>query len=192
MVAISFDRHLYYPLLSLEDKDAVPLKMRPLAFDSPSEVQFVEDLQAFYGSDKGKEVIGGRSLYLLRNASSESKGLGFALAGNFYPDFLLWLVDDQTGQQWLSFIDPKGLRNISIDNPKLQLYKEIKSIESEINKNTTDNNTLTLDAFILSPTKFTDLLNIGNRLKQSDLEEKHILFMEVGGDYLQGIFSRIH
>ncbi|MEK9655201.1 MAG: TauD/TfdA family dioxygenase, partial [Halieaceae bacterium] len=68
MVAVTFDRHLYYPLLSLEDKEAVPLKMRPLAFDSPSEVQFVEDLQAFYSSEKGKEVIGARSLYLLRNA----------------------------------------------------------------------------------------------------------------------------
>ena len=31
MVAISFDRHLYYPLLALEDKDAVPLKLRPYA-----------------------------------------------------------------------------------------------------------------------------------------------------------------
>lgn len=31
MVAISFDRHLYYPLIALEDKDAVPLKLRPLS-----------------------------------------------------------------------------------------------------------------------------------------------------------------
>jgi hypothetical protein len=191
MVAVTFDRHLYYPLLSLEDKEAVPLKMRPLAFDSPSEVQFVEDLQVFYSSEKGKEVIGARSLYLLRNAASESKGLGFALAGNFYPDFLLWLVDDQTSEQWLSFIDPKGLRNISLDHPKLQLYKEIKNIEAEINTTTSDSCTLTLNAFILSPTKYTDLLNIGDSLEKSDLEDRHILFMESGGDYLQGLFSRI-
>ncbi len=108
MVAISFDRHLYYPLLSLEDKDAVPLKLRPLAFDAPSEVEFVRDLEAFYNSSVGKECIGKRSLYLLRNADRQEKGLGFALAGNFYPDFLLWLVDDDTGQQWLTFVDPKG------------------------------------------------------------------------------------
>ena len=36
MVAICFDRHLYYPLFAIEG--AVPLKMRPLAFDAPSEV----------------------------------------------------------------------------------------------------------------------------------------------------------
>lgn len=29
MVAISFGRHLYYPLLALEDKDAVPLEDAP-------------------------------------------------------------------------------------------------------------------------------------------------------------------
>lgn len=99
---------LYYPLLSLEDKEAVPLKMRPLAFDAPSEWEFVRDLEAFYNSAPGKEAIGKRSLYLLRNADSEAKGLGFALAGNFYPDFLLWLVDDNTGEQWLFLLGYHG------------------------------------------------------------------------------------
>jgi hypothetical protein len=131
-VAISFDRHLYYPLLALEDKDAVPLKMRPLAFDAPSEWEFVRDLEAFYNSPDGKSFIGPRSLYLLRNADSEAKGLGFALAGNFYPDFLLWLVDDTTGKQWLTFVDPKGLRNLDLSHPKLGLYKEVKTLEATL------------------------------------------------------------
>jgi hypothetical protein len=42
MVAICFDSHLYYPLFAIEGP--VPLKMRPLAFDAPSEIQFVRDL----------------------------------------------------------------------------------------------------------------------------------------------------
>lgn len=88
MVAICFDRHLYYPLFAIEG--AVPLKMRPLAFDAPSEIQFVRDLETFYQSPLGQQIIGKRSLYLLRNADTKAKGLGFALAGNFYPDFL-WL-----------------------------------------------------------------------------------------------------
>jgi len=50
---------------------------------------------------------------------------------------------------------------------------------------------LTLNAFILSATQYTDLLIIGDSLQKSDLEETHILFMEGGGDYLQGLFSRI-
>ena len=76
---------------------------------------------------EGKEAIGPRSLYLLRNADREEKGLGFALAGNFYPDFLLWLVDDASGKQWLTFVDPKGLRNLDLSHPKLGLYKEVKT-----------------------------------------------------------------
>lgn len=193
MVAICFDRHLYYPLLSLEDKDAVPLKMRPLAFDAPSEVQFVRDLEAFYNSPAGKHAIGPRSLYLLRNADREEKGLGFALAGNFYPDFLLWLVDDQTGQQWLTFVDPKGLRNLDLSHPKLGLYKEVKTLEATLAKQMkTGEAKLILNAFVLSPTKFSDLLNVGSPTMKADLEQRHVLFMEDGPvSYLGKLFAGI-
>ena len=194
MVAISFDRHLYYPLLSLEDKEAVPLRMRPLAFDAPSEWTFVRDLEAFYNSAVGKAAIGNRSLYLLRNADSEAKGLGFALAGNFYPDFLLWLVDDNTGEQWLTFVDPKGLRNMDLTHPKLGLYKEVKTLEATLNAQAKPGEfKLVLNAFILSPTKFSDLLNVGDPAKKKDLEDRHVLFMEEGGhSYLNKMFSQIH
>ncbi|MEA2117159.1 DEAD/DEAH box helicase family protein [Halovibrio sp. HP20-50] len=193
MVAISFDRHLYYPLLALEDKDAVPLTLRPLGFDAPSEWEFVRDLEAFYNSPEGKEAIGHRSLYLLRNADSEKKGLGFALAGNFYPDFLLWLVDDTTKQQWLTFVDPKGLRNLDLSDAKLGLYKEVKTLESTLAAQAKPGEPpLTLNAFVLSPTKFSDLLNVGDPKHKTELEERHVLFMEEGGNsYLKKMFDRI-
>ncbi len=184
MVAISFDRHLYYPLLALEDKDAVPVKLRPLAFDAPSEVKFVRDLEAFYNSPDGKQAIGQRSLYLLRNADREEKGLGFALAGNFYPDFLLWLVDDASGKQWLTFVDPKGLRNLDLSHPKLGLYKEVKTLETTLASQAKAGEApLVLNAFVLSPTKFADLLNVGDPTKKADLESRNVLFMEDGSDY---------
>jgi len=183
MVAICFDRHLYYPLFAFDD--VVPLKMRPLAFDAPSEVKFVRDLEAFYKSTVGKDVIGKRSLYLLRNADTQAKGLGFALAGNFYPDFLLWLVDDASGEQWLSFIDPKGLRQIGLNNPKLGLYKEVKMLQTKLG-----DPKLTLNAFIVSDTAFTDLLNVS--CKKADLEVRNVLFMADGGPiYLKKMFELI-
>lgn len=193
MVAISFDRHLYYPLLALEDKDAVPLKLRPLGFDAESEWMFVRDLEAFYHSPAGKEAIGARSLYLLRNADSEKKGLGFALAGNFYPDFLLWLVDDATGQQWLSFVDPKGIRNLDLSHPKLRLYKEVKTLESTLASQAKPGEPpLVLNAFVLSATRFADLLNVGDPAKKIELEDRHVLFMEDGGaSYLEKMFARM-
>lgn len=190
MVAISFDRHLFYPLFGFEkdeDKDFVPLKLRPLGLGAPSEVEFVRDLEAFYLSANGKNAIGTRSLYLLRNAASEDKGLGFALAGNFYPDFLLWLVDDATGKQWLTFVDPKGLRNLDLSHPKLGLYKEVKELQKSLA--TTGEAELVLNAFILSPTDFSELLNIG-ATKKADLESRHVLFMEDGGThYLEKMFA---
>ena len=193
MVAISFDRHLYYPLLALEDKDAVPLKLRPLAFDAPSEWEFVRNLEAFYNSSEGKEAIGARSLYLLRNADREEKGLGFALAGNFYPDFLLWLVDDASGKQWLTFVDPKGLRNLDLSHPKLGLYKEVKTLEATLAAQARAGEApLVLNAFVLSPTKFADLLNVGDPTKKADLESCNVLFMEDGASvYLKKLFRAL-
>jgi len=183
MVAISFGHHLYYPMFAIEGD--VPLKMRPLAFDAPSEIKFVRDLENFYKSSSGKEVIGSRSIYLLRNADSKSKGLGFALAGNFYPDFLLWLVDDQTGDQWLSFVDPKGLRQMNLNDPKLNLFLEIKNIQKKLG-----DPKLILNAFILSDTNFSDLLNVS--FKQSDLENRNVLFMDEGGStYLRKLFNKL-
>ncbi|MFW5402277.1 DEAD/DEAH box helicase family protein [Yersinia sp. 1252 StPb PI] len=193
MVAISFDRHLYYPLLALENKESVPLKMRPQAFDAPSEWTFVRDLEEFYNSADGRDAIGQRSIYLLRNASREDKGLGFALAGNFYPDFLLWLVDDMTGIQWLTFVDPKGLRNLDLMDPKLGLYKEVKILQSKLaEQSSPDDKKLILNAFILSQTKFTDLLNIGKSAKKIELEDRNVLFMEDGmTDYMKKMFLKI-
>lgn len=183
MVAICFDSHLYYPLFAFEG--VVPLKMRPLSFDAPSEIQFVRDLEAFYKSPLGQQVIGNRSLYLLRNADTKAKGLGFALAGNFYPDFLLWLVDDNTGEQWLNFIDPKGLRQMNLSDPKLGLYKEVKVIQEKL-----CDPKLTLNAFIISGTQFSSLLNVS--CKQADLEKRNVLFMSDGGQiYLKKMFERI-
>jgi hypothetical protein len=159
--------------------------MRPLAFDAPSEIQFVRDLEAFYTSPLGQEIIGKRSLYLLRNADTHAKGLGFALAGNFYPDFLLWLVDDETGNQWLNFVDPKGLRQMSLNDPKLGLYKEVKVLQEKLG-----DSKLTLNAFIASGTPFASLLNVS--CKQADLEERNVLFMPDGGQvYLKKMFERI-
>ncbi|WP_415035349.1 hypothetical protein [Azonexus sp.] len=200
MVAICFNQHLFYPLLGFDNDDGkkqVPLKLTPLGLGAKSEVRFVRDLEAFYNSSAGKEAIGPRSLYLLRNAASANKGLGFALAGNFYPDFLLWLVDDApdtgTAKQWLSFVDPKGLRNLDLSHPKLGLYKEVKTLEATLAEQAKAGEApLVLNAFILSPTKFTDLLNMNNAVKKADLENRHVLFMEDGANaYLQKLFQKL-
>ncbi len=185
MVAVTFDKHLYYPLLSIEKNADLPLKMRPMAFDAPSEITFIQDLEAFIETPKGQDIIGDKSLYLLRNADTKSKGLGFATAGNFYPDFLLWLVDDKTGKQWLSIIDPKGIRNLNLDDAKFGLYSEIKALEPKL-----ADKDLSLSAFIVSETLHSDLINVSE--PKDKLEDRNVLFMEdTGPVYLEKLFRKM-
>ncbi|MDM2974941.1 DEAD/DEAH box helicase family protein [Citrobacter sp. CK198] len=185
MIAVTFDKHLYYPLLSIEKNADLPLKMRPTAFDAPSEITFIKDLQGFIETPKGQKTIGNRSLYLLRNADSKAKGLGFATAGNFYPDFLLWLVDDESGKQWLSLIDPKGIRNLNLDDAKFGLYKEIKELEKKLS-----DDKLSLSAFIVSETRFVDLINVSE--PKDKIEERNVLFLEdTGSIYLEKLFKKM-
>lgn len=185
MIAVTFDKHLYYPLLSIEKNADLPLKMRPTAFDAPSEITFIKDLQEFIETPKGQKTIGNKSLFLLRNADSKAKGLGFATAGNFYPDFLLWLVDDESGKQWLSLIDPKGIRNLNLDDAKFGLYKEIKELEKKFS-----DDKLILSAFIVSETRFVDLINVSE--PKDKIEARNVLFLEdTGSIYLEKLFKKM-
>ena len=132
-------------------------------------------------------MINGRSLYLLRNVARSAKGIGFALAGNFYPDFLLWLVDDKTGKQWLNFIDPKGIRMLDLNGPKFQLFQEVKELQTRL----ADPN-LVLNAFIITPTAINSLINADN-VSEQQLEERHLFFMgpEKPTSYLDKMFARM-
>ncbi len=90
----------------------------------------------------------------------------------------------ETGQQWLSFIDPKGLRNMNISDPKLQLYEEVKVLEKQLN-----DPKLKLNAFIISQTHQNDLIN--NNLSQTELENRNVLFTDNSDRYLPKLFEKI-
>lgn len=147
----------------------------------------IEQSRRFREQKEADRLIREHDRYLLRNADTQAKGLGFARAGNFYPDFLLWLVDDATGQQWLSFVDPKGIRNLDLNDPKLGLYSEIKERQKEL-----DDPDLILNAFILSYTQYSDLLNVGTAGSKEDLETRNVLFMDDGSKkYLSKMLKNI-
>ncbi|MEE3701086.1 DEAD/DEAH box helicase family protein [Mannheimia haemolytica] len=180
--AICFNSHLFYPLLSFDKSTGLPIKISPLPLAAESEMQFIDDLMQAEKSGELAQWLGGKSLYLMRNADRKDKGLGFALAGNFYPDFLLWVVDHHSGKQWLSFVDPKGIRQMDLHDPKFGLYQEVKVLEAKI----ADPN-LVLNSFILSITQLKDWVNM--RLTEEELAERHILFME--NNYLQQMFEKM-
>jgi hypothetical protein len=100
-------------------------------------------------------------------------------------------VDDATGQQWLTFVDPKGLRHLDLSHPKLRLYKEVKTLEKTLaTKANAGDPPLILNAFVLSPTKFSDLINVGDPARKAELESHHVLFMEDGANtYIKKMFA---
>ena len=51
--AICFNPHLFYPIMVLENKEALPFTMKPLSMNEESEIQFVKDLQKAAG-EKGR------------------------------------------------------------------------------------------------------------------------------------------
>jgi len=56
-----------------------------------SEYQFVTDLKNWCDTNNTILEDGGMEIFLLRNMS-RGKGVGFFEAGNFHPDFILWLL----------------------------------------------------------------------------------------------------
>ena len=99
MKAIWFGRHLYEPLLYL-DQNIVEISPAPL---NKGERNLVEDVKVFH--DTATEFFAGKELYLLRNLS-KGRGVGFFEAGNFHPDFILWLIVDDASVH--SIYRPEG------------------------------------------------------------------------------------
>jgi len=117
LTAVMFGQHLYQPLVYM-NSDVIEVKPVPL---NEGERDFVLDLQQH--CSQNKDFLKGKELYLLRNMS-RGRGIGFFEAGNFYPDFILWLLVDE--KQYINFIDPKGLLNLKgPDDPKITFYKTI-------------------------------------------------------------------
>ena len=143
---IGSDNHLYQPLLHLSKSQLV--EVSPVSLND-GERDFVLDLRNFYTAKHGL-LLKEQELYLLRNMSK--RGIGFFEAGNFYPDFILWLLVGE--KQYVTFVDPKGLRQLDdgASNPKIQFYKAIKEIETRLG-----DPCVILNSFIISSTPYQNM-----------------------------------
>mgnify|MGYP001171486780 CR=1 FL=1 len=135
------------------------------------ELRFVEDLKAFH--DANADFFKTRELYLLRNLS-KGRGVGFFEAGNFHPDFILWLLAD--GKQHVIFVDPKGIRNLGPSDPKIQFHQSIKEIEKRLG-----DAYLHLHSFIVSNTHSATMRMLWN-MEKEEMQKRHVLFQEEDKD----------
>ena len=174
--ALFFENHLYQPLLYAEGGD---IQIKPVALNK-GEKTFIEDLRTFY--TQSQSFFEGKELYLLRNMS-KGRGVGFFEAGNFYPDFVVWLLDKD--KQYVSFIDPKGIRNLDSNDPKIRFFKTIKTVEKQLG-----DKEMVLNSFIVSVTPYHVVRKWDGGMSESDFEAKHVFFQENAG-YVKRMFGLI-
>ena len=176
MAIFRFAQHLYEPLIHVK-KGAVGLSVKPTHMNK-HEKQFVDDLKAWC-TREADGVLKDRELYVLRN-QSRGKGISFFDEGNFYPDFILWLLEGD--QQYITFADPHGLQHArGFSDSKVLFSKRIKQIEAE----RLPDKDVCLNAFILSPTHFSEIKHFDEALREhgdtartkARFDEHHILFM---------------
>jgi len=170
-------KHLYNPLV-YTNKGMTALSIKPVELND-GEKDFVDDLDKYIKTKEIKDEI-----YLLRNQSKT--GLGFFTEGNFYPDFIMWIIKDD--KQYISFIDPKGIRNLNPRNdPKMSLAENIKNIELQLG----DKNTI-LNSFILSNTSLNTLNELHTNLTYDFFEERNVLFqLDRKSSYIERMFEKI-
>jgi len=160
--------HLYKPLVYVGKGYENRLQVFPVALND-AEHQFMKDFE-----DHVKRMDGSKEfdeIFLLRNQSK--KGIGFFAEGNnFYPDFILWLKKDK--KQYLTFIDPKGIRNSKgINDAKIQFYNYLKEkVQPQV-----ANENLVLNSFIISNTKWIEV-NWKDKLTIKDFNNNHVFFQE--------------
>jgi hypothetical protein len=160
------------------------VEVKAVVLENEGERDFVLDLQKFCESNEGKAFLNGKELYLLRNMS-RGRGIGFFEAGNFYPDFILWLLVD--GKQYVNFIDPKGLRNLEgPDDPKIEFYLTIKELELPLN-----DPAVVLNSFILSSTPLKQVKWWNGGMAKEDFEARNVLFQRDDSNYIEKLLSKL-
>ena len=162
---VYFDRHLYLPILLRSKKID---KISPAGLEE-SEKEFIAHFKQYLENNKDK--LGAYEIYLLRNFPKV--GVGFFNLSGFYPDFIMWVKNGK--RQRIVFLDPKGLEHIKrLDHEKIQLFKGIKSLESDLGKVN-----ISLHSFILSKTPYENLIKgIEEPESREEYEANHVLFLD--------------
>ncbi len=182
---IHFERSLYLPLL-VKKEDKLSAAPPPL---EPSEEKFLIDLRIYWEKEKDRSLKG-KEIFLLRNLS-RGKGVGFFEERGFYPDFILWVVNEK--YQRIVFVEPHGMmrQQAYIHDEKAHLWEQLPQLAEEIGKRSRQRNIL-LDSFIISATKYEDLYQHydDGTWDIDKFAEKHILFPDrTEYDYIARIFD---
>jgi hypothetical protein len=183
LITFDFPHHLFVPLVYKSEK-LTTVQVSPVSLNN-DEKNFVF-LLSEYLSDNGSQFKN-IDIFLLRNKSKV--GMGFFEAGNFYPDYILWI--DTKDTQYMTFIDPKGLQYHQKTDPKIQFYKTIKELEQRpLLQKTKGNKEIILNSFIISGSSYVTIKNKWGIPDNEKLSDMHILFLDQE-DCIKSMFGKL-
>ena len=143
------------------------------------EWRFVNDMMDF--AERHREYFKDRQVYLLRNLS-RGRGVGFFEAGNFHPDFITWLVEGP--KQRITFVDPKGIRNLPPTDDKIRFCDTIKETETRLG-----DPDVTLASFIVSNTP-SHVMEKQWRMTKAQMLARNIVFQDEDRDsYVRSLLA---
>lgn len=183
---VYFDRHLYQPLI-VDENQAVKSSPPPL---NTSEKIFIENLKEYFRTHKNDDLVKENRFFILRNVSKS--GIGFFIEEtNFYPDFIIWILCEDS--QKIVFVDPHGLyhNERSFDAPKIKFAQKIKDIEKKMNGKYRKKS-LKLFSFIIHHKDFNDVKKFwtDKNVKEGDFYNNNVLFQQ-DSYYIKKLFKKI-
>ncbi len=159
------------------DKNSIDIAISPVPLNE-SEVGFIQELRLY--AERKQSFFAEKELYIIRNVSK--KGIGFFEEAGFYPDFIMWLVT--ADKQYITFIEPHGARDMSIEDEKVKLFTRVKDLERLLK-----NDGVILNSVILTATKHLEMAN--RHIPKTFWNTRNVIFME-DFDYIDQLFSKIH
>ena len=177
---IDFEKHLYRPLF----EDNANIEISPIWLNE-WEKKFIHDLKKYVVENTVEEKY---DVYLMRNLPKSWIWV-FLQEGWFYPDFILWIIDEENDKQYISFVDPKWLRQEWVTSAKINFSRDIKLLE-----NTFSWENIILNSFIVSKSPFHWIHKQFWNDKEAnifkdELNSKNILFQE-DSKYIANIFDK--
>ena len=132
--------------------------------------------------ETSRPLLSGESRCICRNLVKQ--GIGFFEAGGFYPDFILWHVNQD--RQRIVFVDPHGVRHTGPKDEKIEFSERIKDVQRRLK-----NEHVELESVILAPSSTTSAwVNSHWGMTAEELRAKHVLFMS-DSDYLDRLMQMV-
>jgi hypothetical protein len=182
-VHFGIKEHLYEPVFSSANQN---WKTVPTALND-GEITFLTDIARYTRTNP--QYFNDKRVYVLRNLS-RGHGFHFYEGGNFYPDFLLWVIT--ADHDYLTFIDPKGIARLDKqeNNPKVEFHRTIKQIEASLRPT---NPRMVLNSFLVSVTRHKDIQKTWQKTTEQ-FNDMHILFQheeDQRGSYIRIMLEKM-